>query len=97
MGPESLEVANFILNAVQVGGLIGFMTTAIVSFVRGWIYPASTVQELRIQVKELTQALGAIGSGVDKLADAWDERNKQEADKIRDDLLLERLKREGNR
>lgn len=95
MGAESLDTANFILNAIQVGGLVGFMSASIIAFVRGWVYPGSTVDELRANVKELTTTLKVNGEGVDKLADAWEQRNKQEADKMRDDLLIERLKREG--
>ena len=96
MGAGEIEIANFILNAIQVGGLIAFLTLTVLAFVQGWVYSAKVVDELKLQIRELTAALKASGEGIDKMADAWEERNKQEADKARDDLLFERLKQRGN-
>lgn len=89
MGPQDIQYANFILNAIQVGGLIGFMTLAIVAFMKGWIYPASVVEkerqdakedksELKENVKELTGALAAANNGMERMADAWEARNQLE-------------------
>lgn len=89
---ENLEIANFILNAVQVGGLVGFMSVTIIAFVRGWVYAANIVDELKQQIRELTAALKAANDGMERMAEAWEARNKIESDRARDDLLLERLK-----
>ena len=78
MPPEQLETANFILNAIQVGGLVGFMSAAIIAFVRGWIYPAAIVDELRQHIKDLTAALTAANAGMERMADAWEARNNAE-------------------
>lgn len=87
-----LAQANFILNAIQVGGLIGFMSVTIIAFVRGWVYAANVVNELKQQIRDLTAALKAANEGMEKMAEAWEERNKIEAEKIRNELIFERLK-----
>lgn len=85
---------NLILNAVSTGGLVSTLTLGIIAFVRGWVYPAKTVdaeresaKELGATVKELTETLKSIGLGVDKLADAWESRNELEKDKMLEDRL----------
>lgn len=74
------DFASFILNAVQVGGLVGFMTLSIVAFVRGWIFPAGVVGEYRQQVKDLTEALKQANEGMERMADAWEARNQMDRD-----------------
>ena len=93
MEPD-LATANFILNAIQVGGLVGFMSAAIIAFVKGWIFAGNVVDDLRTQVRELTGALKAANDGMERMAEAWEARNKIESDRIRDDMLYERLRRE---
>ncbi len=90
------EFLNFILNAVSTGGLVSTLTLGIIAFVRGWVYPAKTVdaeresaKELGNTVKELTETLKQMGQGVDKLSDAWDARNEIEKEK----LMEERMRR----
>lgn len=94
MDPAStfdVNFANFILNAVQVGGLIGFMTLTIVAFVRGWVYAKNIVDDLKQQVKDLTTALMSANAGMDRMADAWETRNQIE----RDNREWDRRTREG--
>jgi hypothetical protein len=80
MDPNAFDTnfANFILNAVQVGGLIGFMTLSILAFVRGWVYSSAIVAELRQQIKDLTVALNTANTGMERMADAWEARNALE-------------------
>jgi hypothetical protein len=97
MDPNStvdLQQANFILNAIQVGGLIGFMSVTIIAFVRGWVYAANVVEDCKLQVRELTNALKSANDGMERMAEAWESRNKLEADRRRDDVMYERLVRE---
>lgn len=89
MNPSDLTQANFILNAIQVGGLIGFMTVSLLAFMRGWVYAAAIVDELKTQIRELTSALKAANDGMERMADAWEERNRQEAERAREALLLQ--------
>ena len=90
MEPD-LATANFILNAIQVGGLVGFMSVAIIAFVKGWIFAGNVVDDLRTQVKELTGALKAANDGMERMAEAWEDRNKLESDRMREDMLYDRL------
>lgn len=94
MEPSDLSQANFILNAIQVGGLIGFMTISLLAFLKGWIYSATIVDEFKKQIVELTAALKSANDGMERMAEAWEARNKIESDRARDDMLYERLRRD---
>ncbi|MCA9941635.1 MAG: hypothetical protein KC418_23505 [Anaerolineales bacterium] len=61
MGPETAQVFDFILRALDTVGTLGLLVVAVVMFYRGEILPKSTVnkmlEESREQVKALAQEI----------------------------------------
>lgn len=94
----NIDLINLILNGVSTGGLVGALTLAVMAFARGWVFASAIVDELRTQIRELTAALKSANDGMERMAEAWEARNKMEQDRDRDDRLLERLRAEkGNK
>lgn len=79
-----MDPTTVLVQIIQTGGLVGFLSLAVIAFTRGWVYAAAIVEDLRAQVKELTLALKAANEGMEKLADAWEARNALEAQRERD-------------
>jgi hypothetical protein len=77
-----IDSINIILNAIQTGGLIAFLTMSVMAFVWGWIYPKAIVEEYKKQIAELTTALNAANQGINRMADAWEARNQAEKDRV---------------
>jgi uncharacterized protein (DUF3084 family) len=73
-----------LIQIIQTGGLVSFLSLAVIAFARGWVYAAAIVEDLRSQVKELTAALKSANAGMEQMADAWENRNNLEAQRDRD-------------
>lgn len=85
-----MDPTTVLVQIVQTGGLVGFLTLAVIAFARGWVYAAAIVDDLKLQVKELTAALKAANDGMEKMADAWEARNNLEAQRDRDRVEWDR-------
>ena len=96
MDPTSDQI-NVILNAIQTGGLVSALTLGILAFARGWVYTAKIVDDLKQQVKDLTQALHAANQGMEKMADAWEARNQIERERALEQAQWDRRKRNEGR
>lgn len=79
-----MDPTSVLVQIIQTGGLVGFLSLAVIAFTRGWVYSSAIVEDLRTQVKELTSTLKAANDGMEKLADAWETRNAIEAQRERD-------------
>lgn len=90
MEPTSVAI---LVEIIRTGGLVAFLSLAVIAFVRGWVYAAAIVDDLRERVKELTAALQAANEGMEKMADAWDKRNSLEEQRQRDRLEWDRRSR----
>lgn len=73
-----MDPTTVLVQIVQTGGLVGFLTLAVIAFARGWVYAAAIVDDLKAQVKELTAALKAANEGMERMANAWEKRNDLE-------------------
>jgi len=82
----TFEEVNIVLNLIQTGGIVGVLTLAVVGFLRGWIYPKHVVEEFKLQIKELTDALKLANTGMERMADAWETRNSLERERLTADL-----------
>lgn len=88
-------IVNLVLNAISTGGLVGALTLGIMAFVRGWVFPSAVVQELRMQIRELTAALKLSNEGMEKMADAWETRNTIERERAIEDRAIDNRTRKA--
>ena len=79
-----MDPTSTLIELVQTGGLVSFLMIAVIAFARGWVYASAIVEDLRNQVKELTATLKSANDGMEKMADAWEQRNAIEAQRERD-------------
>lgn len=92
-----MDPTTVIVQIIQTGGLVGFLSLAVIAFTRGWVYSAAIVDDLRTQIKELTATLKSANDGMEKMADAWENRNAIEAQRERDRQEWDRRQASGGK
>lgn len=90
-----MDPTSVIVQLVQTGGLVSFLTIAVIAFARGWVYASNIVEDLRENVKGLTAALTEANKGMEKMAAAWEKRNDIESVRDQDRLEWDRRNKGG--